>query len=162
MPNVNGMNFPYTPEGMAAAERAKMMAKKGKQIRDYKKTGGTPEPFKYNGGGAPVINHMGMTVPGMTYDTPQMKTGGNPVDKIKKIGTTIKNIFNKKKTNVNKNVIDDIDVSKIVFKGFDRKGNKSFKVGSKGPILKQSENAMPVFQVFKKMLKQGKFKPNKK
>jgi len=84
--------------------------------------------MKYNGGGQPVINHMGMKVPGMTYNTPQMKTGGNPVDKIKKIGATIKNLFNKKKTNVNKTVVDNVDVSKLLFKGFNRKGEKSFKM----------------------------------
>jgi uncharacterized lipoprotein YehR (DUF1307 family) len=120
--------------------------------------------IKYNGGGQPVINHMGMKVPGMTYDTPQMKTGGDPTKKLKKLKNvfnTIKNVFKKNKT-VNKNVIDDIDVSKIVFKGVNRKGGKSFKVGSKGPILSQYEHAMPVFQTFKKMLKQGNFKPNKK
>jgi hypothetical protein len=157
MPNVNGMNFPYTPEGMAAAERAKMMAKKGKQY----KTGGTPKP-KYNGGGAPVINHMGMKVPGMTYDAPQMKTGGNPGDKIKKAIATAKNFFSKGKKKTNKNVIDDMDVSKLLFRGRSSSGDKVFKVGASGPVQKESEHAMPVLQNFLRKLKQGEFKPKKK
>jgi ribosomal protein L31E len=87
--------------------------------------------------------------------TPKMKTGGNPVQKIKKAVSAVKNFFSKK-PKVNKNVIDDTNVGKLLFRGVNRKGESTFKVGTSGKVLHESSNILPRSQKFQNLLKNWK------
>jgi ribosomal protein L31E len=84
-----------------------------------------------------------------------MKTGGNPVQKIKKAVSAVKNFFSKK-PKVNKNVIDDTNVGKLLFRGVNRKGESTFKVGTSGKVLHESSNILPRSQKFQNLLKNWK------
>lgn len=174
-------------KGGSNSKMPKSVYKKGgskPDFLDFDKDGNTTEPmtstYMYGGSmykkmmkyaGGPVMNERGMKVPGM------MKAGGG----LKKMpgggfmrsmdlpkaqsgffkGLGLGKLFGKGKKASNK-IIDDFDVSETIFKGVDKKGNKVFKVGVDGKVQDQSTGAIPLFQTFKRMLKQGEFKPKKK
>ena len=122
--------------------------------------------------GGPMMNEQGMKVPGM------MKAGGGlnkkpgggfmrdmdlpkaQMGSFRRVLSKIKNVFKNKKSAVelrreNKinNTIDDIDVSKILFKGVNRTGDKTFKIGNRGNVFNQSNSVMPFSQTLKKKIR---------
>ena len=175
-------------KGGSNAKMPKSVYKKGgskPDFLDFDKDGDTTEPmtstYMYGGSmykkmmkyaGGPVMNERGMKVPGM------MKAGGGlkkmpgggfmrSMDLPKAQSGFFKGLgklFGKsgKGSAKNKNIMDDMDLSKIVFRGTDRGGNKIFKVGVDGKVQDQTTSALPLFQTFQRMLKQGKFKSKKK
>jgi len=179
-------------KGGSNAKMPKSMYKKGgskPDFLDFDGDGNKTEPmtstYMYGGSmykkmmkyaGGPVMNERGMKVPGMMKDGGGLKKmpGGGfmrsmDLPKAQKgfftaIKNTAENLFGKikKASNKNANVIDDMDLSKMVFKGTGRGGNKVFKVGADGKVQDQASNAMPLFQNIQRMLKQGRFKPRKK
>jgi hypothetical protein len=97
MPNVNGMNFPYTPEGMRAAEEAR------KRIRPTEgayKYGGRIVPGMFKGGSLPKARdgfphgqgqfdpNRGSNIPISAPTNPGMKTNW-----MQRLGRSFGNVF---------------------------------------------------------------------
>jgi hypothetical protein len=171
--------------GGSKKKMSKSMYKKGGSKPDFldlDKDGNTTEPMKntymYGGSmykkmmkyaGGPVMNEKGMKVPGMmkaggglnkmpgggfmrSMDLPKAQAGF-----FKGLGKLFGKVNKGKKNN---KIIDDMDLSKMVFRGTDKGGNKVFKIGADGKVQDEATNALPLFQNL--VQKIGRFKPKKK
>jgi len=148
--------------GMANPNKDKMMMYGGAM---YKKM------MKMMGG--PMMNEKGMKVPGMMkaggglkkmpgggfmrdVDLPQARMGG--VGGLKRLASTVKNLFTKGKKNPN--VIDNKNVKETLFQGVNKEGKGVFKLGTDGNVFTKKDNALPNFKAnFEKVqeiLKKGK------
>ena len=133
--------------GMANPNKDKMMMYGGSM---YKKM------MKMMGG--PMMNEKGMKVPGMMkaggglkkmpgggfmrdVDLPKASMGG--IGGLKKVVTTVKNLFTKGKKNPN--VIDNKNVKQTLFQGVNKKGEGVFKLGTEGNVFTKKDNALPLF-----------------
>ena len=135
----------------------KSMYKKGgskPDFLDFDKDGNTTEPMKsaymYGGMkrkeiGGPMYTDQGMQIPGMRSGggLEKAQKGKN----ISKIGKKIKNLFTKQKP-ITDNL--DTDVSKLTFKGINRAGEKTFKIGVKGKEFPRVNNVQDFVKMNRK------------
>ena len=142
--------------GMANPNKDKMMMYGGAM---YKKM------MKMMGG--PMMNEKGMKVPGMMkaggglkkmpgggfmrdMDLPQARMGG--VGGLKRLASTVKNLFTKKKPNPN--IIDGKNVKNTEFTGVNRYGTDVFKTGVDGKVNIKADNlkTRDFFKAYKKII----------
>lgn len=115
--------------------------------------------------GGPMMNEKGMKVPGMMkaggglkkmpgggfmrdVDLPKASMGG--IGGLKKVVTTVKNLFKKPKKNPN--VIDNVNVKDTKFTGVNRYGTEGFKTGVGGHFNIKMDNlrSKEFFKKFRK------------
>ena len=117
--------------------------------------------------GGPMMNEKGMKVPGMMkaggglkkmpgggfmrdMDLPQARMGG--VGGLKRLASTVKNLFTKKKPNPN--IIDGKNVKNTEFTGVNRYGTDVFKTGVDGKVNIKADNlkTRDFFKAYKKII----------